>query len=68
MANFSDLCLRLERAGWLRQLDGGSALWPAIGHWLTQPPQLEQLPAIEGPSSQIAQLVLRRLNLSGGGR
>lgn len=68
MANFSDLCLRLERAGWLRQLDGGAALWPAIGHWLTQPPLLEQLPAIEGPSSQIAQLVLRRLNLSGGGR
>jgi 3-deoxy-D-manno-octulosonic-acid transferase len=68
MANFSDLCQQLEQAGWLRQLDHGAALWPAIAGWLAQPPQLEQLPAIQGPSRQIAQLVLHRLDAHGGGR
>ena len=68
MANFSDLCLQLEQAGWLWQLDAGAALWPAIGRWLAQPPQLEQLPAIQGPSSRIAQLVLQHLDASGGAR
>jgi 3-deoxy-D-manno-octulosonic-acid transferase len=68
MANFSDLCQQLEQAGWLRQLDDGAALWPAIARWLACPPQLEQLPAIQGPSRPIAQLVLQRLDAHGGGR
>jgi 3-deoxy-D-manno-octulosonic-acid transferase len=66
MANFSDLCQQLEQAGWLRQLDDGAALWPAIAHWLADPPRLEQLPAIEGPSRRIARLVLQRLDAPGG--
>jgi 3-deoxy-D-manno-octulosonic-acid transferase len=68
MANFSDLSQQLVQAGWLRQLDDGAALWPAIARWLAQPPQLKQLPPIQGPSRQIAQLVLQRLDAQGGGR
>ena len=66
MANFSDLCQQLEQAGWLRQLPQGAALWPAIAGWLAQPPRLEALPAIEGPSRRIARLVLQRLDAPGG--
>lgn len=61
MDNFSDLCGRLEQAGWLRRVGEPADLWPAIAQWLAQPPRPEPLPSLPGPSRQIAALVLQRL-------
>lgn len=64
MANFTELCERLEQAGWLQRLPSARAIWAVAAQRLAapQPPSApRQLPEVAGPSRQIARLIVERL-------